>query len=105
MAAGGELSALMSLLLQLGTLERGQPMCLAALDPTDRAICLDLAYLGLLLPFWSAWHPVLPLQQSCCCACTWASAWCHRQGDECLSSSLEVCCCPSPADLGLPLPF
>lgn len=49
----------MSLLLQLGCLERGQPMSLAALDPTDRAICLDLAYLGLLLPFWSA--SALPL--------------------------------------------
>ena len=50
--AGKELTAVMSLLLQLGCLEPGNPLPLAALSPTDRGICLDLAYMGLLLPFW-----------------------------------------------------
>ena len=46
----------MSLLLQLGCLQQGDPLPLASLSPIDRGICLDLAYLGLLLPFWSAPH-------------------------------------------------
>ena len=44
----------MSLLLQLGCLEQGQPLALGTFSATDRAICLDLAHLGLLLPFWWA---------------------------------------------------
>ena len=56
----------MSLLLQLGCLERGHPLSLAAFSPTDRAICLDLAHLGLLLPFWCAtWLALASLAVAC----------------------------------------
>ena len=56
---------MMSLLLQLGCLEQGNPLPLATLSDTDRGICLDLAYMGLLLPFWCVACPPCTMLMLC----------------------------------------
>ena len=68
---GTELSALMSLLLQLGCLEQGQPLSLGSFSSADRAICLDLAHLGLLLPFWCAFCEIALQYCALCSMLCW----------------------------------